>query len=48
MKKTKDNRMIVGYYPSTDFINYGGKLMQNPPLNRQYTHPSDVYTVEEI
>jgi len=48
MRRTKDNRLIVGYYPSSEFINYGGKKMQNPPNSRQYTHPSDVYSVEEI
>jgi len=48
MRKNKDSRLIIGHYPSTEFINYGGKRMQNPPLSKRYTHFSDVYTVEEI
>lgn len=48
MRRTKDNRMVFGYYPSEQFVNYGGKRMQNPPKNRQFNHPSDVYTVQEL
>ena len=48
MRATKDNRMILGYYPTDQFINYGGKKMQNPPKNRQLNHRLDVYTVDEI
>jgi hypothetical protein len=40
--------MIFGYYPVDEFINYGGKRMQNPPKNRQFNHPQDVYTVAEL
>lgn len=46
MRRTKDNRMILGYYPSSDFVNFAGKKMQNPPLNKNFDHPKDVYTVE--
>jgi hypothetical protein len=45
MKRTKDNRMIVGYQPSSEFINFGGKMMQNPPNNRVMSHQSDIYSV---
>lgn len=48
MLRTKDNRMIFGYYPAENFVNYGGKRMQNPPRSRQFNHPSDVYTVAEL
>lgn len=48
MKRSKDNHAIMGYYPSGEFINYANKKMQNPPKNRLFRHPSDVYTVEEM
>jgi hypothetical protein len=48
MRRDKDNRNIFGFYPSTEFVNYGGKLMQNPPLKKAFNHPSDRYTVTEI
>lgn len=48
MNRNKDSRLIIGYYPSTEFTNYAGKRMQNPPLSKRYTHFSDVYKVEEI
>lgn len=31
-----DNRMVIGYYPSSQYITYGGKRMQNPPIQRNY------------
>lgn len=48
MRKSKDNRMIFGYYPAENFVNYGGKRMQNPPRNRQFNHPLDIFTVQEL
>jgi hypothetical protein len=48
MRKTKDNHMIIGSYPSGDFINYAGKKMQNPPKTKVFRHATDVYTVEEV
>jgi hypothetical protein len=48
MLRTKDNRMIFGYFPTDGFVNYGGKMMQNPPGNRHLNHPSDVFAVEEL
>ena len=43
-----DNRMVIGYYPSSEFVNYGGKRMQNPPIQRNYEHPLDIYRTEEL
>ena len=48
MRRSKDNRMIFGYFPVNEFIKFGGKKMQNPPKSRHLTHPSDVYTVREL
>lgn len=31
MNKTKDNRRIVGTFPSSDFRRIGDKIIQNPP-----------------
>lgn len=43
MKKTKDNRKILGAYPSTDFKTIGNLVIQSPPKNIQLKHESDIY-----
>ena len=45
MRRTKDNHVIVGYFPSGEFINYADKKMQNPPRSRMFRHHSDTYQV---
>jgi len=48
MRRTKDNHVIVGYYPSGGFIKYASKKMQNPPHSRKFAHQGDVYRVDEV
>jgi hypothetical protein len=47
LKRTKDNRKIVVYYPSTEFIKYGGKKLQNPHQSRVFNNRKDVVLANE-
>ena len=38
MRKTKDNRNIVGSLPSSEFKTIGNLVIQNPPSSQGYPH----------
>jgi hypothetical protein len=48
IKRTNENRMIIGYQPNSKFTSFGDKVMQAPPTNRVFDQISDAYTVEQM
>jgi len=44
MRKTKDNRQIVGTVPSSEFRQIGRHLIQSPPKTQILDHSRDVYS----
>ena len=48
MERTKDNRDIVGTFPSADLKTFGNLAIQSPPETRSMRHSSDIYTKEEL